>query len=159
MSRVIPPGTVLLPESPEAEPDAASRPKTRQKRRQASSGRFESINIFVDEVMAGLSRAEALVWLALWRDTRNGRACTSYLRLAHRLGANRATVYRAIKRLKAKGLIRVVRKGGIGRGPSVYQITATEHGCTGATMGSCKSRTLPAAPVQPIHNIQTVRAC
>lgn len=120
MSGVIPPGAVLPPDFPEAEVIATEGRTRRPRSGVSGAGRFDEINRFVDQTMAGLSRAEALVWLTLWRDARKGRSRTSYSRLASRVGVNRSTVSRALKTLRTRGLIRVIYAGGYGRGTTIY---------------------------------------
>jgi DNA-binding MarR family transcriptional regulator len=83
--------------------------------------RFRTLNAFVDFSLAGLSRADIAVWLTLYRDTREGIAHTAYNDLARRAGLNRRNVGRAIRRLEKLGLLEVVRRGGLRRGPSSYR--------------------------------------
>jgi DNA-binding MarR family transcriptional regulator len=85
--------------------------------------RFELLNAFVDGGMAGLSRAELAVWLILYRDTkREGTAQTAVDDLARRVGADRRTVLRALRRLEGRAMLRVERRGGLNRGPSTYRV-------------------------------------
>jgi DNA-binding MarR family transcriptional regulator len=72
--------------------------------------------------MAKLSRAEIAVWLILYRDTKDGVARTAQSDLARRAGVNERTVRRAIKKLVRKGLLEVVRQGGLVQGMSVYRV-------------------------------------
>ncbi len=72
--------------------------------------------------MGELSRAEALAWLVLYRDTRNGTARTSAADVARRIGASRRTVIGAIGRLRKRGLLTLVYRGGLNRGPSIYRV-------------------------------------
>lgn len=89
----------------------------------ATEGRFQSINAFCDQTLAGLSRAEAAIWLVLWRDTkRNGLARVSQANLAKRAGVSQRTVRRALLALRRKGLVIVVYQGGLSRGPSTYRV-------------------------------------
>ncbi len=92
-----------------------------QKKAKAKTGeRFATLNAFVDFSLASLSGSEAAVWLILYRDTKNGTARTSFDDLARRAGCNRRNVTRAMKRLEAKGLVKVAYRGGFRRGMSVY---------------------------------------
>ncbi len=84
--------------------------------------RFAVLNAFADFALADLSRAEIAVWLVLYRDTRDGTARTSYDDLARRAGLNRRNVGRAVRRLEARGLVKVVCRGGLGRGVSRYRV-------------------------------------
>ena len=82
--------------------------------------RFRILNNFVDFTLAELSRAEIAVWLVLYRDTRDGTARTSMVDLARRAGCSRRAVVTAVKALEKLGLIKIVHRGGIRRGPSRY---------------------------------------
>jgi hypothetical protein len=85
--------------------------------------RFQVINAFADHTLAVLNRAEMAVWVLLWRDTRpNGLARASQADLARRAGVNARTVKRAISSLQKSGLVTVVRRGGLFRGPSTYRV-------------------------------------
>ncbi len=73
--------------------------------------------------MHELSRAEVLTWLALFRDTKpDGLAKTSQADLGGRAGVNVGTIKRAIPRLRRRGLLSVVFRGGVRNGPSVYRV-------------------------------------
>jgi CRP-like cAMP-binding protein len=81
------------------------------------------LNAFVDSTMADLSRAELAAWLCLYRDTRpNGEARASFDDIARRAGIDRRSVARALGKLKARKMLRVVRRGGRDRGPSTYRV-------------------------------------
>ena len=129
-SRVLPPGAVLPPlVTADAGKGAPTRPagrkggRTHARRRQRHYGRFAALNGFVDGVMGTLPRAAALVWVCLWRDTKpDGLARTAVTDLAHRVGGDRRTVLRALRLLTDRGLLEVVRRGGLGRGVSAYRV-------------------------------------
>jgi DNA-binding MarR family transcriptional regulator len=89
-----------------------------------AAGRFQVLNAFVDRAMAGLTRAEVAVWLVLYRDSREGVARTSLADMARRGGMEKRTVLRAVRRLEGRGLLEVVRRGGLSRGPSSYRVRA-----------------------------------
>ena len=72
--------------------------------------------------MADLSRAEALTWLVLWRDTKNGTARTSMTDVARRIGTTRRAVVDAVAKLGKRGLLIVVYRGGMRRGMNVYRV-------------------------------------
>lgn len=94
-----------------------------KKGRRPARERFAQINALVDVTLAKLERAEMAVWLILWRDTKpDGLARTSQDDLAQRAGCNPRTVRRAIEALQAKGLLTVVRQGGLPRRMSVYRV-------------------------------------
>lgn len=85
--------------------------------------RFGVINAFIDRQMTSLPRAAALMWLCLWRDTRsNGLARTSHSHICRRIGCDRQTVSRSLKTLKERGLVKVVARGNLMRGPSLYRV-------------------------------------
>jgi hypothetical protein len=109
-------------DSPRRSQGDASKAKGKPSRRNTAD-RFAMLNAFVDFTMQGLSRAEALVWLALFRDTKpDGIARTSQTDLARRAGANVGTVKRAMIGLRRRGLLTVVFRGSLRRGPSAYRV-------------------------------------
>lgn len=100
-------------------PPNRDRPTTKR----ASARRFEVLNAFVDGGMADLTRAELAVWLCLYRDTRpDGSARASLDDLGRRGGMDRQTASRAVGRLEGRKMLRVLRRGGINLGPSVYRV-------------------------------------
>jgi hypothetical protein len=90
--------------------------------------RFAVLNGFADFSLADLSRAEVAVWLILFRDTRDGTARTSVTDLARRAGCDRSTVFRALRRLEGRGLVKTARRGGLRRGVSCYRVLAFPNG-------------------------------
>lgn len=112
----IPVGMELPAMEPPAPP--SGKPARSSKAKGKAGERFAVLNAFVDFTVAGLSRAQIAVWLILYRDTRDGTARTAVSDLARRAGCNRATVFRALRRLEAAHLVRIVHRGGLGRGPS-----------------------------------------
>jgi DNA-binding MarR family transcriptional regulator len=99
------------------------RPRRRATTKRRSALRFEALNAFVDEGLRHLSPPEAVVWVILYRDTKpDGLARTAVDDLARRGGIGRRTVLRALKSLARRRMLRVVRKGGLNRGPSCYRI-------------------------------------
>ena len=81
------------------------------------------LNGFVDGGMGTLPRAAALTWVCLWRDTKpDGLARTAVTDLARRIGGERRSVLRALRLLVDRGLLEVVRRGGLGRGVSAYRV-------------------------------------
>lgn len=89
---------------------------------QATGQRFATLNAFVDNSLRGLSRVEALTWLVLYRDTRDGTVSTSIESIAARIGASKRATITAINRLRERGLLIRILKGGINRGPSRYRV-------------------------------------
>jgi hypothetical protein len=99
---------------------ATARRKTTKRR---STLRFEILNAFVDEGMSRLSPHEAVTWLVLYRDVKpDGTARTAVDDIAGRAGIGRRTVLRALKNLEQLRMIKVVRRGGLNRGPSSYRV-------------------------------------
>jgi len=129
---MIGPPTILpvggeLPPMHDAEPVGRTGPTrgkaSKSKEKRSSRGRFQCINAFLDVTVAGLDRAELVVWLLLWRDTKpDGLARASQGDLARRAGCNPRTVRRALSGLQRAGLVVVVRQGGLNRGLSVYRV-------------------------------------
>jgi hypothetical protein len=126
-SKALPAGTVLPPlgtagiaEGVSTRPAGRKAARTQARR---SRGRFAVLNGFVDGTMRGLPRAAALVWVCLGRDTKpDGLARTAVADLARRIGGDRRTVLRALRLLVDRGLLEVVRRGGLGRGLSTYRV-------------------------------------
>ena len=88
----------------------------------ATSNRFHEINAFVDYSMMDLSRAEALTWLVLWRDTKDGTVQTSMSDVARRINASRRRVVDAIAKLTRRGMLEVLYRGGLKRGMNEYRV-------------------------------------
>ena len=119
---VLPPMERPVIQAPTATPKKATEAKEEPNRRKTAD-RFGVVNAFLDFTAAGLSRAEALTWLVLWRDTKpDGTARTSQADLARRIGADRSTVKRAVAALVKAGLLAVVYRGSLRRGPSAYRV-------------------------------------
>lgn len=96
--------------------------------RHRSGSRFSILNAFLDATMRDLRRPDLAVWLVLFRDSKpNGLARTGQADISRRAGCGERTVRRALRRLEAKGLLRVFRRGGLRRGPSVYRVMPLQH--------------------------------
>ncbi len=93
-----------------------------QSKKRASKARFQVLNAFLDYTAKQLTRSELLVWLTLYRDTRDGTACSSQGHIALRCGIARKTVERALVKLTERELLRLVYRGGLNRGASKYQV-------------------------------------
>jgi hypothetical protein len=124
---VLPPDAVLRPDheeppTPTTTKTVARTPKPKPTRR---GERFAVLNTFTDFSLAGLTGAEAKVWLILFRDTKaTGTARTGQADIARRAGIDPRTVRRVLVKLEAKGLVQVVRRGRLNAGPSVYRVKA-----------------------------------
>lgn len=103
---------------------AAARNKGDGTAKRTTGERFAMLNTFVDFTLGELDRGEIAVWLILYRDARDGVAKTSQAELARRAGVCARTVRRALQRLEAKRLVKIVRRGRIGAGASSYRIRA-----------------------------------
>jgi hypothetical protein len=91
------------------------------------------LNAFTDCALAGLTGAEAKVWLILFRDVKaaTGTARTGQADIARRAGLSVRSVKLALRRLGGKGMVRVVRRGRFNGAPSVYGIHPTgSHGAS-----------------------------
>jgi DNA-binding MarR family transcriptional regulator len=91
-------------------------------KKKTTANRFAILNAFIDFTIADLRRSEMLVWLTLYRDTRDGIASSSQQNIARRAGLSRKTVERAIKSLAKRGLLHLVHLGGLNRGSSRYRV-------------------------------------
>jgi hypothetical protein len=120
---ILPPDAVFRPDHEETAPPAlAAKPKRRSR-----SERFAVLNAFADFGLAGLTGAEAKVWLILFRDAKaaTGTARTGQADIARRAGLSRRGVQVALDKLTAKGLVALVRRGRLNAGPSTYRIHPT----------------------------------
>ena len=98
-------------------------PPTKDKpKKRATGDRFATINAFVDCSLADLTRAEALTWFVLWRDTKDGTVRTSAADIARRIGCSRRAVTDALARLRKRGLLTLIHRGGMNRGVSVHRV-------------------------------------
>ena len=108
------------------EPDRPA-PTAKAERRGGRGVRFAVLNDFVDFALADLTGAEAKVWLILFRDTKaaTGTARTGQADIARRAGLSPRGVRKALDKLQAKGLAKLVRRGRLNKGPSVYRVRPT----------------------------------
>jgi DNA-binding MarR family transcriptional regulator len=90
--------------------------------KKTTADRFKVLNAFMDYTAAELRRSELLIWMTLYRDTRDGTASSSQQDIARRTGLSRKTVERGVKSLTDRELLRVVYRGGLNRGSSRYQV-------------------------------------
>lgn len=109
---------------PPMEPRRSEKPPDADRPKRRFAVRFALLNRFVDETAGTLTRSELLVWLTLYRDSRSGVAETGQTDIARRSGLNARTVRWAIDRLKSRGLVDIVRQGGLGKGASRYRLFA-----------------------------------
>lgn len=127
---VLPVDAVLVPDGPQTElsptaPPKSAAPGVVQPAPQTAAragGRFAVLNAFIDTALRDLTRAEAAVWLVLYRDTRDGVARTGQTDIARRAGVSVRAVRTALGRLVRASLVEVVRKGGRGSGAASYRV-------------------------------------
>ncbi|MDC0935897.1 helix-turn-helix domain-containing protein [Pirellulales bacterium] len=96
-------------------------------RKPDSIGRFQTVNVFVDQSARLVSPKAVSTWLVLWRETKsNGLATIAHSQIAERLGVTARTVRRAARELETAGLITVVARGGLQNGgqSSTYRVNA-----------------------------------
>lgn len=86
------------------------------------AARFRVLNDFVDVALSSIPKTDAVVWLVLYRDTRDGVARTSQRDIARRTGLCRRTVVSCVQRLRDAGLLAVEHQGGLTGGMSVYRV-------------------------------------
>ena len=118
---LLPPDATLRPDADPA-PAAATAPA----KRKGAGHRFALLNAVTDFDLAGLTGAEAKVWLVLFRDTKakTDTARTGQADIALRAGLSERGVRKALVALQANGLVRVVRRGRLNAGPSHYRLCA-----------------------------------
>jgi hypothetical protein len=114
--------SMLPPMQNPKRPQNTERPKRNRKGNADTGNRFAVLNAFVDSTLATLSRSELAVWLVLYRDTRDGTVRTAQTDIARRAGVSVRSVKTAIAKLTAAGLLTVVYRGGLNRGPSRYRV-------------------------------------
>ena len=122
---MLPPDAVFRPDDDEA--PARPAPPAKPNRPSGRGERFAALNAFADYALADLTGSEAKVWLILFRDAKaaTGTARTGQADIARRAGLSRRGVQIALDKLTAKGLVRVVRRGRLRAGPSVYRVHPT----------------------------------
>jgi len=72
---------------------------------EASKNRWQTLNQFVDLVAPVIAKNEVLVWLLLFRHSRNGTVETSERRIAAALRLTRTSAGRALRGLTAGGFV------------------------------------------------------
>jgi DNA-binding transcriptional ArsR family regulator len=125
------PADAVLRSDDDPPPTPAEQNRTPEKRHTGRRGgrgeRFAVLNTFTDCALAKLTGSEAKVWLILFRDTKaaTGTARTGQADLARRAGLSERAVRYALTGLEAKGLVVVMQRGKLGRGPTTYRVRAT----------------------------------
>lgn len=104
----------------------ATRPANAKQTLKGAGGsgvRWQMLNAFVDETLKSLNGAQAKVWLVLYRDTKpDGRVRASDADLGRRAGLAARSARRARVKLVELGLVKVVRRGSLLGGASVYRV-------------------------------------
>lgn len=95
------------------------------KSRRGTGNRWNLLNLFLDDTLRGLSRADLAVWLLLFRDSKDGKARTAQSYIAKRAGICRRSVATSVGKLERAGLLEVVHQGGLNCGLSIYRVKAT----------------------------------
>lgn len=125
---ILPPDAVFRPDDDELPPSPPPTPMatTTKPKRRTRSERFTVLNAFVDMGLANLTGAETKVWLILFRDTKgNGIARTAQTDIARRARLSVRSVKLALRNLTANGMVRLVHRGRLNVGPSVYRVHPT----------------------------------
>jgi len=113
------------PASPPAKTQSRGR-RTQAGRDRGLPDRFRVLNDFVDGSMRDVGDGAAKAWFVLYRDTKpDGLARTGLSDMATRMGCSVSTAKRAVRALKDRGLVTLVRKGAPGVGPNVYRVQGT----------------------------------
>ena len=123
-------GGVLPPDAmfrPDADPAPAPAAATAPAKPKGAGQRFGLLNAVADFDLAGFTGAETKVWLVLFRDTKakTDTARTGQVDIARRAGLSERSVRSALVGSRAKGLLRVVRRGRLNAGPSHYRLCAS----------------------------------
>lgn len=79
-------------------------------------------NAFVDRALPYIPHLDSLVWMSLLRHSWDGVVTRSHGRLAKDTNVSERTIRRAMDRLENKGLIRVLKRGGLRVGASTLQL-------------------------------------
>jgi hypothetical protein len=117
-------GARVLPPMEHAQ-TTPQRPRKDKNTPKRTSGRWESLNAFIDVTMAGLTPRQTKVWLVLFRDCSGaGVARTAQTYIARRTGLRRPTVSTVIGELVELGLVRVIHAGGLNQGIGEYEVRA-----------------------------------
>lgn len=98
--------------------DGRPAPKASRK----SPDRWAALNALVDVQLRELTAAETAVWLILFRDVRNGVARTGMSDIAARAGITRRGVVKAMKGLRDKQLVDVIKRGNVAGIPNTYRV-------------------------------------
>ena len=137
--RIIAPGTVLSPmeradrterrgRQSIAGKDQARRKRSAGKRGGAVRRRFALLNAVADTALPLFKgRADFAAWLVLFRHAKpDGPATASVADLARRAGCSESAMRRALKRLRAAGLVERIKRGTLAGGPSVWRLLTPE---------------------------------
>ena len=97
--------------------------KTPTPSKTSKAGRWAHLNGFVDFTLRSLRPAEVRVWLVLFRDCKpDGKSRAGQTDIARRAGLSVRQVKRALKRLVEVGLAKVLIRGRLNKGVTVYKV-------------------------------------
>jgi hypothetical protein len=119
----------------------------RAKASRSDAPRWQTLNTFVDVIARHLSPVEVAVWLVLFRDCRGDTVEASQRNLAARSGAGERSVVRAMRRLRAAGLIEVLKASKSKGEASRYRLEARPERC----LDSIITRPPTGATVAPVQ--------
>ncbi len=91
--------------------------------------RWATLNQFVDLVAPVIAKNEVLVWLLLFRHSRNGTVETSERRIASALRLTRTSAGRALRGLTAAGLVWPIYRSTTKAAASKYGLHANPAAC------------------------------
>jgi hypothetical protein len=118
-------------------PELATAMVRRGKRQYRVQQRWKLLGDFVDIHQKSLTGAEVAVWLCLYRDTqKNGLAQTAQTYISTRTGYSKRQVIRSLISLRAKGLLKLVKRGNQFHGLSLYRVSCPTQqvGDSGVTL-------------------------
>ncbi len=84
--------------------------------------KMDAYNAFIDQAFPFIPHVDRLVWLVLFRHAADGVVKRSHSLVAKDVGCSVRTIQRAIDRLRAAGLVRVLKRGGLRVGASTFRL-------------------------------------
>ena len=112
------------------------------------ASRWRTLNTFVDLIARHLSPVESKVWMVLFRDCRGDNVWASQRNLASRSGAGERSVVRVMRRLRAAGLIELLKASKSKGEASLYRLEARPERC----LDSIAAPRPTGATVAPDHD-------
>ncbi len=96
------------------------------RRLEATKRKITGWNKWADLLVGGLPPVPALVWAVLYRHAQEGVVTRANSTLGRDLGVSKETIKRAIKLLRNKKLLQVVRQGGMQVGATTYRLAVRD---------------------------------